>query len=97
MTKNVAILLPYMSRKEEYQGRHPREPIVPSPLSPDLAAFLETQPVACVNHETGEGKADVFKLLAVEIDSVAELTDGVCHGCTEEVDDVHDPEPRPTT
>lgn len=60
---------PYMSPKEYSRG-HPSEPIEPIPLPPDLAAFLATQPVACLMYETNEGTAHVIKLPAQEIASV---------------------------
>src|SRR5690348_4905572 len=56
---------------QEGDRRHrASEPIVPIPLTPDLAAFLRTQDVACLMHETNEGTAHVIKLPAAEIDSV---------------------------
>jgi hypothetical protein len=59
-----------MSRQEEESRRHSSEPIVPIELLPDLAAFLATQDVACLMHETTDGTAHVIKLPAVEIESV---------------------------
>jgi hypothetical protein len=59
-----------MSYKEGDRQRHSSEPIVPIPLPPDLAAFLVTQDVACLMHETTDGTAHVIKLPAVEIESV---------------------------
>lgn len=58
-----------MSPKEG-SGRHPSEPVEPTPLPPDLAVFLATQPVACLMHETNEGTAHVIKLPFAEIASV---------------------------
>lgn len=59
-----------MSRQEEESRRHSSEPIVPIPLTPDLAVFLATQDVACLMHETTDGTAHVIKLPAEEIESV---------------------------
>jgi hypothetical protein len=59
-----------MSRPEEGSRSHSSEPIVPIPLTPDLAAFLKTQDVACLMQETDDGTAHVIKLPAVEIDSL---------------------------
>jgi hypothetical protein len=43
---------------------------VPVQLTPDLAAFLATQDVACLMHETSEGTAHVIQLPAAEIESL---------------------------
>lgn len=59
-----------MSRQEEESRRRSSEPSVPIPLPPDLAAFLATQDVACLMHETTDGTAHVIKLPAAEIESV---------------------------
>ena len=59
-----------MSQQEEEPRRHSSEPIVPIPLTPDLAAFLATQDVACLMHETNDGTAHVIKLPETEIDSL---------------------------
>ncbi len=59
-----------MSYKEGDRQRHSSEPIIPIPLPPDLAAFLATQDVACLMHETTDGTAHVIKLPEEEIESV---------------------------
>jgi hypothetical protein len=59
-----------MSNEGEPRRRHPSEPIVPIALTPDLAAFLATQEVACLMQETNDGTAHVIKLPASEIDSL---------------------------
>jgi hypothetical protein len=59
-----------MSQEGEPRRRHPSEPVVPIPLTPDLAAFLATQDVACLMQETTDGTAHVIKLPASEIESL---------------------------
>ena len=46
------------------------EPLHPSPLPPELAAFLRDQSYACLTHPTDRGTVLIAKVPAVEIQSV---------------------------
>ncbi len=59
-----------MSKEGKFHPHHLSEPIVPIPLTPDLAAFLATQDVACLMQETSNGTAHVIKLPTREIESL---------------------------
>jgi hypothetical protein len=54
-----------------HQAPEPFEPIEPSVLPPELAAFLRTKDVACLMYETTHGTVFVVKLPAMEIQSLS--------------------------
>jgi hypothetical protein len=61
-----------MTRPEDEQRRYqdPSDPHSPIPLPPELAAFLATEDLACITHNSDQGALYVLKAPAAELASL---------------------------